>query len=264
MLAEMQEHIVERLRDFWDAGIRGPDFVWAATGPALEAFSRHPVVRKADRADERLTVAEFLRQVRRMVVGFVVSRLLQRDGGATDELDDPTTYYLLHRNDFGLGAAPAGACILYALSCNLSDADLAGRLDLLARGTRAATAEAPEAPEGEDGAEGRDASGSEARLKPWNRRRARDLGEPPADGGAPPLIDRVHKLMQLWKTGEQSRVDAYLESQGLWRHELFARIVQALIELAEGGSEERATLESIQNHVRTRGGAPALRQESLL
>ena len=62
--------------------------------------------------------------------------------------------------------------------------------------------------------------------------------------------------MQLWKTGEQSRVDAYLESQGLWRHELFARIVQALIELAEGGSEERATLESIQNHVRTAAARP--------
>ena len=264
VLEEMRRNVVERLREFWDAGIRGPDFVWAATGPALEAFSRHPVVRKADRADERLTVAEFLRQVRRMVVGFVVSRLLQHDGGATDELDDPTTYYLLHRNDFGLGAAPAGACILYALSCNLSDADLAGRLDLLARGTRAASAEATEAGEGEDEADGRDASGSEARLKPWNRRRARDLGEPPADGGAPPLIDRVHKLMQLWKTGEQSRVDAWLKSQGLWRHELFARVVQALIELAEGGSEERATLESIQNHVRTRGGASDLRQESLL
>ena len=263
VLAEMQENIVECLRDFWDAGIRGPDFVWAATGPALEAFSRHPVVRKADRADERLTVAEFLRHVRRMVVGFVVSRLLRHDGGgATDELDDPTTYYLLHRNDFGLGAAPAGACILYALSCNLSDADLAGRLDLLTRGTRAGPVEAPE---GEGGAaEGSDASGSEARLKPWSRRRARDLGEPPAEGGAPPLIDRVHKLMQLWKTGEQSQVDAYLESHGLWRHELFARVVQALIELAEGGSEERATLESIQNHVRTRGGASAHRQESLL
>ena len=49
VLAEMRENISERLRDFWDAGIRGPDFVWAATGPALEAFSRHdPVVRKAD------------------------------------------------------------------------------------------------------------------------------------------------------------------------------------------------------------------------
>ena len=47
------------------------------------------------------------------------------------------------------------------------------------------------------------------------------------------------------------------------RHELSARVVQAPIELAEGGSEERATLECIQNHVRTRGGASALRQASL-
>ena len=244
VLAEMQEKITERLRDIWDAGIRGPDFVWAATGPALEAFSRHPVVKQADQAGQRLTVAEFLRHVRRMVVGFVVSRLLGRGGGAAGELDDPTTYYLLHRNDFGLSAAPAGACILYALSCNVADSDLAGRLDLLARGSRAAPADA-----GEDGAD-RAASGGEARLKPWNRRRARDLGEPSADGTAPPLIDRIHRLMQLWKTGEQSRVDGYLEARGLWRHELFARVVQAMIELAEAGSEERAVLESIQNHLR--------------
>ena len=37
-----------RLHQFWDAGIRGPDFVWAATGPAMEAYSKHPVVRKAN------------------------------------------------------------------------------------------------------------------------------------------------------------------------------------------------------------------------
>ena len=131
VLAAMEASITARLRDFWDAGIRGPDFVWAATGPALEAFSRHPVVKKADAPGERLTVAEFLRRVRRMVVGFVVSRLLDQRDGATADLDDPTTYYLLHRADFGLAPAPAGACILYALSCNVPDADLAGRLDLL-------------------------------------------------------------------------------------------------------------------------------------
>ena len=101
---------------------------------------------------------------------------------------------------FGLGSAPAGACILYALSCNLSDADLAGRLDLLARGRRAA-------PEGDDADEEETAtSGGEARLKPWSQRRSRDLGEPDVAGSPPPLIDCVHKLMQLWNTGEQSRV----------------------------------------------------------
>ncbi len=259
VLAEMREKITERLREFWDAGIRGPDFVWAATGPALEAFSRHPVVKLADHEGGRLTIAEFLRRVRRMVVGFVVSRLLRHDGGGADgELDDPTTYYLLHRNDFGLGVAPAGACILYALSCNVADSDLAGRLDLLARGSRAAPADA-----GEDEAE-RPATGGEARLKPWHARRAPRLGEPSPDGAAPPLIDRLHRVMQLWKTGEQRRVDGYLEARGLWRHELFARVVQALIELAEAGSDERALLESIQNHLRAASRHPAPQQYTLL
>jgi len=246
VLKEMHNNIKQRLREFWDAGIRGPDFVWAATGPALEAFSRYPAVKKARAQGERLSVAEFLRAVRRDVVGFVVRRLLEREGGASaeGELDDLTTYYLLHRNDFGLSAAPAGACILYALSCNLSDSDLAGRLDLLVRGSR------------EGGKAG------EARLKPWNRRRARDLGQPGA--GPPPLVDCAHKLMQLWKAGEQAAVDGYLEERGLWRHELFARVLQALVELAERGSEERSTLESILNHIAARNGPPSRRQRAMI
>ena len=124
VLAEMRRNITQQLRDFWDAGIRGPDFVWAATGPALEAFSKYPAVNKAD-SDAQMTVSEFLREVRRFVVDFVVGRVLTRDGDAeaTGGLDDVTTYYLLHRNDFGLGDAPIGACILYALSCNVSDRD---------------------------------------------------------------------------------------------------------------------------------------------
>src|SRR5438094_333625 len=105
----MRERIWTRLRDFWDSGrIRGPDFVWAATGPALEAYSRYPIVKKANAPGELLTVAEFLRHVRRMVVDFVVGRVL---GGEEAGVDDPTAYYLLHRNDFGLEEAPAGAAI---------------------------------------------------------------------------------------------------------------------------------------------------------
>ena len=245
VLAEMRDKITEKLRDFWDAGIRGPDFVWSATGPALEAFSRHPVVKRADRPGEVLTVADFLRSVRRMVVGFVVTQLLAQRNGAVADLDDLTTYYLLHRGDFGLGAAPAGACILYALSCNLSDADLASRHDLLARGGRASATEP-----GEEGEDAPQVSGSEARLKAWNQRRSTRLGEPASDGFPPALIDCAHKVMQLWKTGDQARVNGYLTDRGLWRHELFASVVQAVLELAEESSEERSLLESLQNHLR--------------
>lgn len=254
VLSEMREKIMQRLRDFWDAGIRGPDFVWSATGPALEAYSQHPVVKRADRPGEVLTVADFLRHVRRMVVGFVVGQLLSQRNGSATELDDVTTYYLLHRNDFGLDAAPAGACILYALSCNLSDADLASRHDLLARGGRTSAAASAE-----EGTEASQASGGEARLKGWSQRRNSRLGQPTPDGAAPALIDCVHKVMQLWKTGEQARVNGYLSDCGLWKHELFASVVQAIIELAERGSEERALLESVQNHLRE-GSAAASSQ----
>ena len=82
VLDEMRENITQQLHDFWDAGIRGPDFVWAATGPALEAFSRHPVVKKANAPGEQMSVSEFLRQVRRMVVDFVVGRVLIPDDAA--------------------------------------------------------------------------------------------------------------------------------------------------------------------------------------
>lgn len=69
MLSDMRNRIHMQLRAFWDAGIHGPDFVWAATGPALEAFSKYPIVKKADEPNAQMTVSEFLREVRRLVVG---------------------------------------------------------------------------------------------------------------------------------------------------------------------------------------------------
>src|SRR5437667_1395270 len=81
VLQEMQAKITQRLHDFWDAGIRGPDFVWAATGPALEAYSEHPVVKKSNEPGKVMSVSEFLRHVRRMVVDFVVGRVLSHNGG---------------------------------------------------------------------------------------------------------------------------------------------------------------------------------------
>ncbi len=71
VLKEMREKIELRLRDYWDAGIRGPDFVWAATGPGDGSLQSAPVVKKANEPGAVMTVSEFLRHVRRMVVDFV-------------------------------------------------------------------------------------------------------------------------------------------------------------------------------------------------
>ena len=266
VLAEMRENIARKLRDFWDAGIRGPDFVWAATGPALEAFSKHPAVKKADEQGATMTVSEFLREVRRMVVDFVVGRVLtgDEDLGAASGLDDVTTYYLLHRGDFGLDEAPAGACILYALSCNLSDRELSDRFDILSRpgDTLFNELEDEQAGDGDDD-DKTGGGGGKVKLLPWTRRKAKWLGHEGPGGRVVPLIDRGHRLMHLWRAGDEARVNNYIDDNGLARHPLFARLLQALIELAPSGSEERAILESLSNHIAARAGIASPRQTVL-
>ncbi len=260
VIKEMEAGIVSKLRDFWDAGIRGPDFVWAATGPALEAYSQYPAVKKASEPGALMTVTEFLRHVRRIVVDFVVGRVLTRgETVATDSigLDDVTTYYLLHRNDFGLKDAPAGACILYAVSCNLAERQLADQYEILSRGTGTVVEEEDEDAEAEQGAEEVETSGGGGtfRLRAWSHRKHRMLGLDTEGGRAAPLIDQVHKLMHLWKGGDVNKVNEYLDSRGLRRSPIFAQLLQALIELSPQGDEERSILESLSNHVRSLGAA---------
>jgi len=262
VLEEMRANIAQQLRDFWDAGIRGPDFVWAATGPALEAYSKHPVVKKANEPGQIMSVTEFLHHVRRIVVDFVVGRVLSGDGGediaAADRLDDVTAYYLLHRHDFGLADAPVGGCILYAISCGLSDSELADAWDILSR-TGGTTNEDEEEGEADPDAvaETEEGSGSKVKLKTWAQRNRKSMGYE-APGGRPvPLIDRLHRLMHLWRAGDAAKVDEYLDNYGLRRHELFRRLLQSLIELSPAGSDERATLESISNHVGAKGAKPS-------
>lgn len=261
VLEEMKANIAIRLREYWDAGIRGPDFVWAATGPAMEAYSKHPIVKKANEPNATMSVGEFLNHVRRMVVDYVVGQVLTGEQGAdmaaADRLDEVTAYYLLHRHDFGMDEAPVGACILYATACGLSDSDLERTWDILA--SSGSSSNAPDDADSEQ-SEGDDAEaepeesgsgGSKVKLKAWNLRRGKSLGYEAPEGKAVPLIDRIHRVMHLWKDGDVHKVDEYLDTHSLRKHELFKRVVQSLIELSS--SSERSTLESISNHIGAKG-----------
>lgn len=263
VLKEMESSITTKLRDFWDAGIRGPDFIWAATGPALESYSRYPAVKKASEPGALMSVTDFLGHVRRIVVDFVVGRVLSH--GQTEPtpgdhpLDDVTTYYLLHRNDFGLKEAPAGPCILYAVSCGLSERELADQYELLARSGSAAAVEDEDASGDDEDGDAEEASssggGGKYKLKDWRARKHRSLGMETASGRAIPLIDQVHKLMQLWVAGDVVKVNDYLDSRALRRSQVFAQLIQALIEKsrAEGSAEECSILERLQNYLRSVG-----------
>ncbi len=181
-------------------------------------------------------------------------------------LDDVTAYYLLHRHDFDLDDAPIGACILYALSCNLSDSELTDRFDILSRTGGTVFDELEDAEEGKENEETTDddggggGKGNRARLKAWNQRKGKALGYEMSGGHPIPLIDQAHRLMHLWRAGDEVKVDEYLDTRGLKRNALFAQLLQALIELAPPNSEERSILESVSNHIAARGGISAPRQ----
>jgi putative DNA methylase len=262
VLDEMREHIAVQLREFWDAGIRGPDFVWAATGPALEAYSKHPVVRKANEPNATMSVGEFLNHVRRMVVDYIVGQVLTGEQGAdmsaADRLDEVTAYYLLHRHDFGLNEAPVGACILYATACGLSDSELERTWDILSGGGKASSPpddfeDSDDDNDDGDGEADADSgtSGGKVKLKAWSQRKGRSMGFDAPEGKAVPLIDRIHRLMHMWKAGDQHKVDEYIDEHSLRNNELFKRVVQSLIELSS--NSERSLLESISNHIGAKG-----------
>ncbi len=153
--------VTERLRYFWDMGISGPDFVWAAVGPALESYSAYNEVRRMDGSP--FTVSEFLREVRRMVADFALGQILK--GQSTEGLDEWSRYYLIHRNLFNLEDAPVGECILLSQGYGLDLNELRSQRGFMLKATS-----------------------GDVRLAKWDERKRDDLGEPHPGGGLP-IVD---------------------------------------------------------------------------
>ena len=219
---EMQKRITERLRYFWDAGIRGPDFVWAAIGPALESYSSYKEVRR--QTGEPFTVSEFLTEVRRIVTDFALGKVLH--GASTEALDEWTRYYLMHKDYFGAENAPVGECILLAQGYGVALDDL-----------RAA----------QTGFLKKVSSGSALKLLGHAERTSDRIGYAHTSGRIP-MIDMIHRAMRLWDAGERAQINAYFHEHGLQENALFKAVVQALIETSPQGNSERSLLETLINY----------------
>lgn len=160
----------------------------------------------------------------------------------------------------GIGNTPAfGQIGNHQLGSGLSDSDLEKTWDVLVHAGGDDEAAAGEAEGGDEAAE-EDADaepeetgggGGKVKLKPWNQRHGKSMGFEAPGGKAVPLIDRIHRVMHLWKDGDVQKVDEYLDQHALRRNELFRRVVQSLIELST--NSERSLLESISNHIGAKG-----------
>ena len=220
--SEMRERITERLRYFWDAGIRGPDFVWAAIGPALESYSSYKEVRR--QTGDPYTVSEFLTEVRRIVTDFALGQVLH--GASTEALDEWTRYYLMHKDYFGTENAPVGECILLAQGYGVSLDDLrAAQVGILKKAS----------------------SGNALKLLGYTERTSERVGFAHTSGRIP-MIDMIHRIMRLWDAGEREQINAYFHEHGLQENPLFKAVVQALIETSPQGASERSLMETLINY----------------
>ena len=169
------------LQYYFDLGITGPDFIWAALGPALEAYSAHPFVKKT--AGGVMTVREFLTQVRKLVLQFSLGELpgfkeMQQETqgrGESLEIDSVTQYYLLHRAYFGLEPTPAGSCILYANACGKNETELKVVWNILEQGGKSMRGRPriDEIEEADEDEAGEESKGNEYRLLTWEERATR-------------------------------------------------------------------------------------------
>ena len=217
--SEMQKRITERLRYFWDAGIRGPDFVWAAIGPALESYSSYKEVKRMD--GKAFTVTEFLTEVRRIVTDFALGKILHHT--STEALDEWTRYYLMHRDYFGTENAPVGECILLASGYGVSLDDLSvAHVGILKK----------------------EGSGNARKLLGHTERTSDRIGYAHTSGRIP-MIDMIHRIMKLWNEGDSMHINAYFHEHGLQENPLFKAVVQALIETSPQGSSDRSLLETL-------------------
>jgi adenine-specific DNA methylase len=244
------------LQYYFDLGIRGPDFIWAALGPALEAYSAHSFVKTP--SGGILTVKEFLKEVRKLVLQFSLGELpgfreVQRQTqgrGEAIELDPVTQYYLLHRADFGLQPAPAGACILYANACGKTETELKTVWGVIEQGGMEKRGRPASGDADEEAAD--EGKGNEYRLRRWEERTKReDLGE--SRGGLPaPLIDRLHRLIFLYRENRASEVQQVYERWGLSSEKAFGPLLLAIRELAvrDRDDTERRLVEALATQLR--------------
>jgi adenine-specific DNA methylase len=249
------------LRYFFDLRVRGADFLWAALGPALAAYSAHPYVKKT--GGGYLDVKEFLDEVRKLVLQFALGALkgfddLQNQIYGTNVVLDPVTqYYLLHREAFGFEPVLSGVCILYANACGKTDRELQMVWNIIEQGGKKKGRRRVEENVIENADEpgeilNANAKADKYRLLRWDERIKDDsLGEKRGNLAAP-LIDKLHRLLYLLQQNRGGDVQAAYNEWGLAGDPAFPRLLQAVRELAleDHQIEEKRLVESLASQLK--------------
>lgn len=199
---EIERAVHEAERRFWGYGFRGADLIVACYGPAVGVFGQYERVEKADGTP--VEVPELLE----------LARKAARDAIAGEfSGDEVSTVYYVWANLYGVSEQAWDDARLVVQIGGESESAME-----VARQHAVFVVEGPK-----------------CRLALMaDRVGRRGLG---MDAGAP-LIDRLHRAMDLWKRERLSELVVYLREHDLIGHDPFWKLAQALFEVLPRHTED--------------------------
>ena len=207
----------ERVKTLWNdgKGVGGADLLMAAVGAGLQAYTEFAGVNYAN--GEPVSAEHYLRDVEGVVLDVMLDEIFGLRGAAVEAVDSVTRFYILWRFTYREAAVEAGDVYVF---CYPQGVEVDG-------------------PEGLAGDAPRlvEQTGSKFRVRNFAERGEHDALGRPANRGAAPLVDVLHRLLYLLEEAPAA-VGAYLKAVRP-NTEHLRLVVQTLAKpaLAGGGGE---------------------------
>ncbi len=210
----------ERLDFFWKQGIRGADFFISAIGPALSVFGKYERVTKL--SGEEVTVGQFLDEVRSLVTGYALTKILKTTHTGT--IDSESRFYVVWKWSYADVKVPADESFKLAQALGMDTDLLWDKTGVLEK------------------------SGENVLATPIGKRiKIKNLGEPAADGMLASLIDVLHRMCAFREKGDSQGMAQFLNRSGHANNHSLWLIAQAVSEILPDGDKEKQLMQGLLN-----------------
>ena len=206
--AEAKKQIHEKLMQFWQGGISGPDLLISAIGAGFEIFSRFEKIKNYD--GELVSTITLLDFIREECTDFILVELL---GSTATALDNVSRFYLLYRWLFANAETEFEEARKLALATGID-------LDSLWKG------------------QSRLIERNGAKITLLQAKERGNIIRPES------VIDCAHSLTNSWENGDREAINASLHQFGKDRNDL-ALYCQALAQCLPTGNREKVLVEGL-------------------
>lgn len=204
---ELNKRLPRKLEELWKEGISGSDFFISAIGSSIEVFGKYRKI--MDYEGNEVSAGKMIEIVREIVTDYVFRQIIHN--GIAGELSSLTRFYLLYRWSFGEAKIHFDDARKLAQSVGV---------DLEREWNRGFIKKEKE---------------FIRVLGPQDRK----IDEIRSNE----LIDVLHKVLLLWKTGRKDEMKEVLSESGYGLKEAFYRVAQAISEILPLESAEKKLLD---------------------